>query len=378
MVDDPDDELEPQLKYERLGGDVKAILQRSEATCLCLSEKILALGTAEGSIHVLDYAGNEVCAIAARVGIRLAWRAGPARVDLTGAPPTHPSRRNRPPHASPRPQVKRLTPHSAPIRHLSFDEEAEYIGSCADSDNVMAVRRRSSPMAAAPRAVLTPGPPSAAAPPAAQACMHVPPPLLEPQVSNLYTDESGKFTFKRPVLVVALDPRYSSRKTREFVTGDVRGRVKLSSQASGRWFRRRRGRGCRRAGERRLGCTTTPSRRGERAAGSLPCPPAAGRQLMLRPPPRRLLRRAGLAGAQRLRAPFWRGQHPRHAVATHHPGLGQRPGRQGEQSTRQTPAPWAGQGGGPPCGTGPCPCRSPVAAHRHSGCPPWRPTPAGV
>ena len=54
------DELEPQLKYERLGADVKAILQESSATCLCLSEKVLALGTSKGVIHILDYSGNEV------------------------------------------------------------------------------------------------------------------------------------------------------------------------------------------------------------------------------------------------------------------------------------------------------------------------------
>jgi len=34
--------------------------------------------------------------------------------------------------------------------------------------------------------------------------------------------------------VVALEPRYASRKTREFVTGDVRGRLKLSSQVGSR------------------------------------------------------------------------------------------------------------------------------------------------
>jgi len=55
-----DDELEPQLKYERLGCDVKTILQGTAATCLCLSEKVLALGTAAGGIHILDYSGNEV------------------------------------------------------------------------------------------------------------------------------------------------------------------------------------------------------------------------------------------------------------------------------------------------------------------------------
>jgi hypothetical protein len=54
------DELEPQLKYERLGADVKSILQDATATCLCLSEKVLALGTSAGNIHILDYSGNEV------------------------------------------------------------------------------------------------------------------------------------------------------------------------------------------------------------------------------------------------------------------------------------------------------------------------------
>lgn len=58
--EDEDGELEPQLRYERLGADVKQILKEAQATCLCLSEKILALGTSKGSIHVLDYCGNEV------------------------------------------------------------------------------------------------------------------------------------------------------------------------------------------------------------------------------------------------------------------------------------------------------------------------------
>ena len=60
MSDEDGDELEPQLRYERLGADVKEILKTASATCLCLSEKILALGTSGGNVHVLDYAGNEV------------------------------------------------------------------------------------------------------------------------------------------------------------------------------------------------------------------------------------------------------------------------------------------------------------------------------
>jgi hypothetical protein len=54
------DDLEPQLKYERLGADVKSILKDASATALCLSEKVLALGTSAGNIHILDYSGNEV------------------------------------------------------------------------------------------------------------------------------------------------------------------------------------------------------------------------------------------------------------------------------------------------------------------------------
>jgi hypothetical protein len=55
------DELEPQLKYERLGADVKSILKDATSTCLCLSEKVLALGSSAGNVHILDYSGNEVC-----------------------------------------------------------------------------------------------------------------------------------------------------------------------------------------------------------------------------------------------------------------------------------------------------------------------------
>ena len=55
------DVREPHLKYEGLGGDVSGITSSGdEVTCLCLSDKILAVGTARGNVHVLDYSGNEV------------------------------------------------------------------------------------------------------------------------------------------------------------------------------------------------------------------------------------------------------------------------------------------------------------------------------
>ena len=55
-----DMEEEPRLKYQRLGSDVADLLGRNAATCLCVSDKILALGTHSGTVHVLDYNGNEV------------------------------------------------------------------------------------------------------------------------------------------------------------------------------------------------------------------------------------------------------------------------------------------------------------------------------
>jgi hypothetical protein len=55
---------------------VPNILETQQVSCLCLSDKILALGTEDGRIHVLDYEGNEVCALHA---------AKPIRVDQTPA-----------------------------------------------------------------------------------------------------------------------------------------------------------------------------------------------------------------------------------------------------------------------------------------------------
>ena len=61
MMDGDGDAREPHLKYESLGGDVAGITSSGdEISCLCLSDKILAIGTAKGRVHVLDYSGNQV------------------------------------------------------------------------------------------------------------------------------------------------------------------------------------------------------------------------------------------------------------------------------------------------------------------------------
>jgi len=54
-----EEEEEPRLKYQRLGSSVTDILRQDAASCLCVSDKLLALGTHDGTIHVLDFAGNE-------------------------------------------------------------------------------------------------------------------------------------------------------------------------------------------------------------------------------------------------------------------------------------------------------------------------------
>lgn len=51
---------EPRFRYQSLAGDVTQLLMRSSASCLAVSDKMLALGTSSGSVHLLDYAGNEV------------------------------------------------------------------------------------------------------------------------------------------------------------------------------------------------------------------------------------------------------------------------------------------------------------------------------
>lgn len=129
------------MKYQRLEADTGDLLLETEAACLCVSNKMLALGTRDGTVHLLDYDGNE---------------------------------------------VKRFQAHKGPVNDLCFDETAEFVGSCSDDGGAM--------------------------------------------VHSLYTDEVSKFKYSRPVKSMALDPRYGSRKTREFMTGGLAGQVVLNSR----------------------------------------------------------------------------------------------------------------------------------------------------
>ncbi|XP_051220094.1 vacuolar protein sorting-associated protein 41 homolog isoform X1 [Lolium perenne] len=86
-------EEEPRLKYQRLGGSVPAILSTDAAAAIAVTDRAVLLGTHDGTLHILDFQGNEV-----------------------------PS--------------KQIAAHTATINDISF-EDGEYIGSCSDDGTVV-------------------------------------------------------------------------------------------------------------------------------------------------------------------------------------------------------------------------------------------------
>ncbi|KAF8165888.1 vacuolar assembling protein VPS41 [Crassisporium funariophilum] len=58
--DDEDDDEEPSLKYERITGAVPDLLKKDSASALAVSNKLLALGTHAGIIHILDLTGKRI------------------------------------------------------------------------------------------------------------------------------------------------------------------------------------------------------------------------------------------------------------------------------------------------------------------------------
>lgn len=86
------DEEEPRLKYQRMAGSVPSLLSNDAASCITVAERMIALGIHDGTVHILDYQGN---------------------------------------------QVREFTAHSATVNELSFDAAGEYIGSCSDDGSVV-------------------------------------------------------------------------------------------------------------------------------------------------------------------------------------------------------------------------------------------------
>ena len=58
--DEEGEEEEPRLKYQRLGGSVPSLLSSDAAACLTVGERMIALGTHDGTVHLLDFQGNQV------------------------------------------------------------------------------------------------------------------------------------------------------------------------------------------------------------------------------------------------------------------------------------------------------------------------------
>lgn len=55
-----EEEEEPRLKYQRMGGSIPTLLQSDAASCIAVAERMIALGTHSGSVHILDFLGNQV------------------------------------------------------------------------------------------------------------------------------------------------------------------------------------------------------------------------------------------------------------------------------------------------------------------------------
>ncbi|XP_010521708.1 PREDICTED: vacuolar protein sorting-associated protein 41 homolog [Tarenaya hassleriana] len=90
--EEEEEEEEPRLKYQRMGGNVPALLSNDAASCIAVAERMIALGTHAGPVYILDFLGN---------------------------------------------QVKEFRAHTSPVNDLSFDIEGEYIGSCSDDGSVV-------------------------------------------------------------------------------------------------------------------------------------------------------------------------------------------------------------------------------------------------
>ncbi|PSC74814.1 vacuolar sorting-associated 41-like protein [Micractinium conductrix] len=134
---------EPRLRYCPLGADSPRAQGAAlhSATRLRVSEKLLAVGHADGRVNLLDQLGN---------------------------------------------QVKSFREHSAEVTDLSFDEASEFLASTSTDGTVV--------------------------------------------VYGLYSEEVTRFKAGAAVTTVALDPRYGSRKTREFVYGTAAGSLALCSK----------------------------------------------------------------------------------------------------------------------------------------------------
>jgi hypothetical protein len=58
--EEEEQEEEPRLKYQRMGGSIPTLLSSDAASCIAVAERMIALGTLDGTVHILDFLGNQV------------------------------------------------------------------------------------------------------------------------------------------------------------------------------------------------------------------------------------------------------------------------------------------------------------------------------
>jgi WD40 repeat protein len=128
---------------------------------------MIALGTLDGTVHILDFLGNQVRPHSRPLSLALSRLFINSQIFAF--------------------QVKEFAAHTAAVNDLSFDIEGEYIGSCSDDGTVV--------------------------------------------INSLFTDEKVlKFEYHRPMKAIALDPEYSRKMSKRFVAGGLAGQLYFNSK----------------------------------------------------------------------------------------------------------------------------------------------------
>ncbi|KAK6788021.1 hypothetical protein RDI58_016546 [Solanum bulbocastanum] len=228
--EEEEEEDEPRLKYQRMGASVPSLLSADAATCIAVAERMIALGTHGGAVHILDFLGNQdrsplhmvrhyqieqilaikkICLVKLHFSSRFTWRAEDChrealrnldcrkekavlteslersvwRKVVTSTETIYVSTNIvRASRAYVKiEQVKEFAAHTAAVNDLCFDTDGEYVGSCSDDGSVV--------------------------------------------INSLFTDERMKFEYHRPMKAIALDPDYARTSSRRFVTGGLAGPI---------------------------------------------------------------------------------------------------------------------------------------------------------
>ncbi|KAK1272690.1 hypothetical protein QJS04_geneDACA019150 [Acorus gramineus] len=90
-----------------MSGSISTLLSNDVASSIAVAERMIALGTRDGVVHILDFQGNQVLSLSHSINLRMFYA------------------------------VKAFSAHTATVNDLSFDMEGEYIGSCSDDGFVV-------------------------------------------------------------------------------------------------------------------------------------------------------------------------------------------------------------------------------------------------